>query len=752
MILGGSHVFSRIGIKEISDLIITILDPFQQAKFRSSPIIFKVGNPDQTINQHITTNNKISIEGRNVVDASGMANERQNALIQDPSEPKWTELQLTYIPNEDENHGDFRSIESQTKEDVINAKVADSLILNSGNLDAVQNISAIQQSANDNNLKAIHDLGTAFLRGDGVNKDVSQAFENFLNAASQGYAASQNMLGYCYESGNGVPQNPTRAAEWYIKSASQGFTLGLYNSGRCYLNGIGVPKDEVKAKECILEASSKGYAPANSILGVMYAQGLAVIKDLRTAAEYYLKAALEGDEHGQFRLAWAYEFGEGVPEDINLSIRWYSEVVKQESVLADDARYRLAKIHFTSSNHKNDELSAKYATESANNGHASSQTLLGTLYRFGKGVPQDLLLARQWYEKAVESGDQEASNELNDLNEIESDTQHVDCDCPAIDEALTYLDSFFETFDSFAYGESETQAKNYHRDYSVSYELESIINSVIEQNAGWDATEFHGILIENIDSLTFNNDDLILNFDGYANVIYKSGVATINISNNMLNFNGAFEWRDENHSDFCIWIAGAYIYLGNLTQNSYRWGGSWEIGDDRTPTLQETVNNANSWIARIFSIAKGDVDSQQVLYPIDEEVEDEELDSIQAEHIEGGGPTVLSDGSTWYGELDGNGRLTGNGTWLWPNGDRYDGTCENGFIHGEGTYNWANGEYYSGGWQMGKRHGFGININPDGTRREGDWADDLFQDGNQKKGLFSSFIEGFKSGYNNSSK
>ena len=75
--IGANGIFQRMGMKEISGLLITITDRTQDSVvFRASSFAFSVGNPNQKITQNISTHNEISIEGRGVVDASGMGGER----------------------------------------------------------------------------------------------------------------------------------------------------------------------------------------------------------------------------------------------------------------------------------------------------------------------------------------------------------------------------------------------------------------------------------------------------------------------------------------------------------------------------------------------------------------------------------------------------------------------------------------------------------------------------------------------------
>jgi hypothetical protein len=97
--IGNKAIFDRIGLKEISDLQLTVGDQFgDSANFRVEPFRFKVGNHDSRITQNISTHNQISIEGRGVVDASGMGAEKGFAHTSIGIEPRWKELTCIFIP------------------------------------------------------------------------------------------------------------------------------------------------------------------------------------------------------------------------------------------------------------------------------------------------------------------------------------------------------------------------------------------------------------------------------------------------------------------------------------------------------------------------------------------------------------------------------------------------------------------------------------------------------------------------------
>jgi RNA polymerase-associated protein len=103
--IGASAIFDRIGIKEISELQIVITDQFgESAKYRAEPFLFKVSGPDQHITQNISTHNSISIEGRGVVDASGMGGDKTIQKTPAISQQSWKLLTCRYVPKELKPH------------------------------------------------------------------------------------------------------------------------------------------------------------------------------------------------------------------------------------------------------------------------------------------------------------------------------------------------------------------------------------------------------------------------------------------------------------------------------------------------------------------------------------------------------------------------------------------------------------------------------------------------------------------------
>ena len=83
-----------------------------------------------------------------------------------------------------------------------------------------------------------------------------------MQSANQGNAQAQSDLGSCYVNGVGVSKDIKKAIDLYEKSASQGNVEGLYNLGACYSSGVGVKTDYKKALKYFEQAAKLGHAPS----------------------------------------------------------------------------------------------------------------------------------------------------------------------------------------------------------------------------------------------------------------------------------------------------------------------------------------------------------------------------------------------------------------------------------------------------------------------------------------------------------
>jgi hypothetical protein len=145
-------------------------------------------------------------------------------------------------------------------------------------------------------------LGRMLLEGDGIAKDATAAFENFVAAAEAGDSDGQNMLGRCYENGWGTTIDMARAAQCYAKAADAGHGWAQYNLGHLLLDGTGVAQDRDAAFALYSRAAAQGHERAMNLVARCYEEGWGVARDAGAAREWFRRSA----EGGYFRGAFNY--------------------------------------------------------------------------------------------------------------------------------------------------------------------------------------------------------------------------------------------------------------------------------------------------------------------------------------------------------------------------------------------------------------------------------------------------------------
>ena len=106
----------------------------------------------------------------------------------------------------------------------------------------------------------------ALRKGDGVPKDLRQAFALYLRAAELGFAPAQHRVGAAYALGEGVEQNDSEAVAWYKKAAEQGLAEAQYDLGVRYVLGRGVQQDVQAGMEWYRKAAAQGHQEAIAAL------------------------------------------------------------------------------------------------------------------------------------------------------------------------------------------------------------------------------------------------------------------------------------------------------------------------------------------------------------------------------------------------------------------------------------------------------------------------------------------------------
>ena len=201
-------------------------------------------------------------------------------------------------------------------------------------------------------------------------------------------ANAQYTLGLMYLQGAGVEQDKKSGLSLLGESSEQGYYLASHRLGKIYMGGDVAKADPVNAVKYITLAANKGYSPSQYLLGMFYQTGRqGVTKNLEMATKWYTLAATQGHKTAQLSLA-----------------KLSSDIVKTPETSAEAAYAKGLDFLKGRGVDRDYRQSAKWFSQSAEQGYADAQYNLGELYNKGRGVEKDKNTAQKWYKAAAEQG------------------------------------------------------------------------------------------------------------------------------------------------------------------------------------------------------------------------------------------------------------------------------------------------------------------------------------------------------------
>ena len=165
--------------------------------------------------------------------------------------------------------------------------------------------------------------------GQGVPQDDAEAVRWWKKAAEQGDVTAEGNLGTAYGLGMGVPKDNAESVRWHTKAAENGNAASQFSLGMFYLQGAGVPKDEAEGVKWLRKSAEQGNADGEFWLGAAYYSGRGVAKDTAEALRWYRKAGDQGYAAAQYNLGQAYNLGNGVEKDTAEAARWWQKAAEQ---------------------------------------------------------------------------------------------------------------------------------------------------------------------------------------------------------------------------------------------------------------------------------------------------------------------------------------------------------------------------------------------------------------------------------------
>ena len=175
-----------------------------------------------------------------------------------------------------------------------------------------------RKAAEAEDMEAILTVGSAYVEGSGVTKDIGEAIKWYQNAANNGNRYAKKVMLEFHE------KYSTGATLEYVKQeADKGELKAVLLLARSYESGKGIAQDKTKALELYRQVAEKvTIGPSFMIGGAMIGGGGlwdGIIMDV-------LAQTNENNVYDMVRRGYAFEHGtHGVEQDKNEAMKWYQK-------------------------------------------------------------------------------------------------------------------------------------------------------------------------------------------------------------------------------------------------------------------------------------------------------------------------------------------------------------------------------------------------------------------------------------------
>lgn len=294
----------------------------------------------------------------------------------------------------------------------------------------------------EDNFEACFYLAECYFYGFGIDKNLEQAFQLYLKAASKKYLEAVYMTGYCYEMGFGVDRDETQAITWYMQAAKQDHEMASYRLGLCYKKGIGIQINYSLAAAWLLKAAKKGNVEAQKegamcyellnqpkaaatlyLSGAIqkdpfceekiadcYADGIGCPQSSNLAKHYFLLSIEHGNDSASLNLADRYAIGRGMPKSMKEAVYWWTKIASTKP----EAQMALAKCYLNGIEVNLDiDQGLRLLRSAADSNNIEALVSLAKLNTNPlEGYEQDLVVAKHLWSRAATLGNVEAQYEL----------------------------------------------------------------------------------------------------------------------------------------------------------------------------------------------------------------------------------------------------------------------------------------------------------------------------------------------------
>eukprot|EP00826_Nyctotherus_ovalis_P009913 TRINITY_DN12630_c0_g1_i3.p2 TRINITY_DN12630_c0_g1~~TRINITY_DN12630_c0_g1_i3.p2 ORF type:complete len:498 (-),score=160.38 TRINITY_DN12630_c0_g1_i3:113-1606(-) len=248
-------------------------------------------------------------------------------------------------------------------------------------------------------------------------KYYEQAINLFKESRRLGCTRASNNLGMCYEQGTGVERDMAEALECYMEAATRGYSQGMFNVGYVHLyrtKRSRLNEDYEKAAHWFRAAIVKDpeLVDAYFYLGLLFEKGLGVDCDYHSAFGYYKKAASLEHPKAATKCGNLLATPHGLvnPDKVE-ALKYY----KRASELGDAEAYlRMAEMYEEGAEgvRRNEKLAVQYYERARELGLAEGSVNLSRMYETGAFVKKDTNRARELLIEGANNGSYIARNKL----------------------------------------------------------------------------------------------------------------------------------------------------------------------------------------------------------------------------------------------------------------------------------------------------------------------------------------------------
>jgi TPR repeat protein len=270
------------------------------------------------------------------------------------------------------------------------------------------------QKANAGDPVAEQEVGLRYLFGRGFPTDTVKAAFWIKKAADKNFITARYNLAILTNNGWGVEWNPFSAYKLYLSAAKDGMAEAEFMAGLTYVDDLVVPRDWNASYKYLSQSAEQGYQPAKEVLAEFVKRGIHVGKSSTDSkSEKAAQTTSSKNQKGKPDTSWSPIF---------LDLQRDPPTATDDSTLLRDA-YReanLSSMHpFDRNSHIRSRVEEDSAmvriSEAAELGNPESLTLIGRLYEKGIDVRQNLILAAEYYIRAVRFDSPRASQLLYKL-------------------------------------------------------------------------------------------------------------------------------------------------------------------------------------------------------------------------------------------------------------------------------------------------------------------------------------------------